>query len=116
LGHKRGFALRNGNFISFDGPVSSWTEGWGINPQGDIVGYDTDATGHNHGFLLSRRGPQEWSGLSSGHMEARPDKKGESSHQRTDDRDRPSRCADGDEERIFHAAEKVIFENSEEQI
>jgi len=38
LGNKQGFALRSGNFIPFDWPGPSWTEGWGINPQADSVG------------------------------------------------------------------------------
>jgi probable HAF family extracellular repeat protein len=41
-------------FTSIDVPAAfgSQTEPYGINPQGDIVGYCSDSSGNTHGFLL----------------------------------------------------------------
>lgn len=55
LGREHGFALRNGQFISFDWPGSTWTDGYGINPRGDIVGqygWIENGIKTTHGFLL----------------------------------------------------------------
>jgi probable HAF family extracellular repeat protein len=43
-------------FTTIDVPAAfgSQTEPYGINPQGDIVGYYSDSSGNTHGFLLSR--------------------------------------------------------------
>jgi len=54
-----GFVTEHGEMTSFDVPEASATRAYGVSATGDIVGYYTDSTGHNHGFLLSRRGLQE---------------------------------------------------------
>jgi hypothetical protein len=46
-----GYLIENGNFQSFDVPNSTFTQGWDINPAGDIVGDFKDNAGMFHGFL-----------------------------------------------------------------
>src|SRR5258708_14889829 len=48
----RGFLLSEGTFSTIDVPGASFTEAFGINPKGNIVGSHLSATGL-HGFLLS---------------------------------------------------------------
>src|ERR1700730_2389599 len=47
---------RADQFKTIDVPAAfgSQTQPYGINPQGDIVGYYSDSSGNTHGFLLSR--------------------------------------------------------------
>jgi len=54
-----GFVMEHGEMTSFDVPEATATRAYGVSATGDIVGYYADSTGHNHGFLLSRRGPKE---------------------------------------------------------
>ena len=52
-GSEHGFLLSDGEFSTIDFPASRATLGFGINASGDIVGSYHDATGKEHGFLLS---------------------------------------------------------------
>ena len=47
-------AAQSFNFYTIDVPSSTLTTAFGINPAGEIVGTYNDATGGQHGFLLSR--------------------------------------------------------------
>jgi probable HAF family extracellular repeat protein len=52
-GHIRGFALKNGKYLSFNFPGAN-TEAFGINNNGQIVGaYTTDDYNTYHGFVTS---------------------------------------------------------------
>lgn len=62
-GKGRAYLLRNGDFVPFDVPGSTFTAGWDINPRGDVVGVYRDAAGGFHGFVVdaSRQDPpSEW--------------------------------------------------------
>ena len=48
-GHTHGYAVHDGNFLSYDVPGSSSTFIWDMNPGGAFVG--ADHAGRNHGFL-----------------------------------------------------------------
>lgn len=52
-GLTHGYLVVNGDFEPFDVPGSNFTQGWDINPRGDVVGQFRDNTGIFHGFLLS---------------------------------------------------------------
>jgi uncharacterized membrane protein len=52
-----GFVMEHGEMTSIDVPGATDTRAFGISAAGDIVGYYVNSTG-NHGFLLSRRGPE----------------------------------------------------------
>jgi uncharacterized membrane protein len=56
MGTTRGYTIEDGEFHSFDVPGSNFTEGWDINPQGDIVGDFRDLAGKTHGFLRTEDG------------------------------------------------------------
>ena len=61
-GKGRAYLVRNGDFLPFDVPGSTFTAGWDINPKGDAVGVYRDAAGF-HGFIVdaSRQdAPSEW--------------------------------------------------------
>jgi len=50
-----GFLLeKRGGFVSIDYPGATYTDSWGINPAGDIVGSYLDSHGISHGYLLRR--------------------------------------------------------------
>jgi hypothetical protein len=51
-----GYVIENGNFESFDVPGSTFTQGWDINPAGNIVGDFRDEAGMFHGFLRTASG------------------------------------------------------------
>jgi uncharacterized membrane protein len=51
-----GFLIEDGEFTPFDVPGSNLTQGWDINPQGDIVGHFRDVAGTIHGFLRTDDG------------------------------------------------------------
>lgn len=46
-----GFTWQNGNFTTVDYPNASATTVNGVNDEGDIVGFYTDAAGNTDGFL-----------------------------------------------------------------
>ena len=48
-----GFLLSGGNFQTIDVPDSTFTWITGMNPEGDLVGFDNDQNGNQHGFVLS---------------------------------------------------------------
>jgi probable HAF family extracellular repeat protein len=58
-------------YTSFDYPGASFTEAYGINDNGQIVGFYEDANGHDHGFSVNAAdlgaapGPVPGSGLLS---------------------------------------------------
>jgi uncharacterized membrane protein len=56
MGMNHGYLIEDGEFTSFDVPGSNLTEGWDINPQGDIVGGFRDTAGKIHGFLRTDDG------------------------------------------------------------
>ena len=56
MGTTRGYTIEDGEFTAFDVPGSNFTEGWDINPQGDIVGDFRDLAGKTHGFLRTEDG------------------------------------------------------------
>ncbi|HEV1995000.1 MAG TPA: hypothetical protein VGR03_11770 [Candidatus Acidoferrum sp.] len=56
MGMTHGYLIEEGEFNSFDVPGSNATQGWDINPQGDIVGDFRDTAGHFHGFLRTDDG------------------------------------------------------------
>jgi len=47
-----GFRLAGGTFTSFNFPGATFTDAYGINNAGDIVGDYLDSAGAGHGFLL----------------------------------------------------------------
>jgi hypothetical protein len=51
--------LSGGEFTPIDPPGSTFTQVYGINPSGDIVGRYVDADGKAHVFLLSDKGGPE---------------------------------------------------------
>jgi uncharacterized membrane protein len=51
-GRGRGYLLDGINFIPFDVPGSTFTQGWDMNPSREIVGLYRDAVGKFHGFLV----------------------------------------------------------------
>jgi hypothetical protein len=51
-----GYLIENGSFQSFDVPNSTFTQGWDINPAGNIVGDFKDNAGMFHGFLRTASG------------------------------------------------------------
>jgi uncharacterized membrane protein len=55
-GMEHGYLIEDGEFTPFDVPGSNLTEGWDINPQGDIVGHFRDTAGKFHGFLRTDDG------------------------------------------------------------
>ena len=52
-GLTHGYLLVNGDFEPFDVPDSNFTQGWDMNPSGQVVGQYRDDNGKFHGFLLS---------------------------------------------------------------
>ena len=56
MGMTHGYSIEEGEFTPFDVPGSNFTEGWDINPQGDIVGDFRDLAGKTHGFLRTEDG------------------------------------------------------------
>jgi uncharacterized membrane protein len=54
ISHRHGFLLSHGIFTALDYPEvgTTWTEAWGINERGDIVGQYSRADKTIHGFLL----------------------------------------------------------------
>jgi uncharacterized membrane protein len=56
MGTTHGYSIEEGEFTPFDVPGSNFTEGWDINPQGDIVGDFRDTSGKTHGFLRTDDG------------------------------------------------------------
>ena len=52
LGTQHGFAMKNGQFKTFDPAGSIETEAWGINDKNEIVGLYVDANNVQHGFFL----------------------------------------------------------------
>ena len=55
-GLTHGYLVVNGEFEPFDVPGSNFTQGWDVNPRGDVVGQFRDNVGIFHGFLLSGGG------------------------------------------------------------
>ena len=55
-GQFHAFLLHSGQFISFDLPGACNSGAREISPSGDIVGFYTDCSGLNHGYLLARDG------------------------------------------------------------
>lgn len=53
-GRGRAYLLRNGDFVPFDVPDSTFTAGWDINPGRRAVGVYQDAAGRFHGFTVDR--------------------------------------------------------------
>jgi hypothetical protein len=51
-----GYVIENENFQSFDVPNSTFTQGWDINPAGNIVGDFKDNAGMFHGFMRTASG------------------------------------------------------------
>jgi uncharacterized membrane protein len=56
MGMTHGYLIEDGEFTPFDVPGSNLTEGFDINPQGDIVGDFRDTAGNFHGFLQTDDG------------------------------------------------------------
>lgn len=56
---EHGFLLSDGEFTTIDFPGGHGRFAFGINPCGDIVGLYGDASGTNHGFLLTRKESDE---------------------------------------------------------
>lgn len=52
-GLTHGYLVVNGEFEPFDVPGGNFTQGWDINPSGEVVGQFRDTSGIFHGFLLS---------------------------------------------------------------
>ena len=50
-GRARGYLLYGDTFIPFDVPGSIATNGWDVNPRGEVVGAYRDASNRLHGFL-----------------------------------------------------------------
>jgi uncharacterized membrane protein len=53
-GAVHGFMWEDGRFRTFDVPGSTYTQAYGINNRGQIVGGYRDTSGRQHGFLLDR--------------------------------------------------------------
>jgi hypothetical protein len=50
----RAYLLKNGDFIPFDVPGSTFMAGWDINPARRALGVYQDAAARLHGFLVDR--------------------------------------------------------------
>jgi probable HAF family extracellular repeat protein len=52
---EHGFLLSRGTFTTIDVPNGNFTNAFGINERGQIVGRYVDASGNVHGFLATPR-------------------------------------------------------------
>jgi probable HAF family extracellular repeat protein len=51
LGEVKGFGYLRGDFAALEFPNVVFTQAWGINKRGEIVGFYVDGNGREHGFL-----------------------------------------------------------------
>src|SRR5207245_1794655 len=52
--HRHGFAYDGTNYLTIDAPVGTWSQAFGVNSNGDVVGFNFDQNAVSYGFLYSK--------------------------------------------------------------